>query len=154
MWAEARGLFLGIDHSAVTVTDLDASLAFFRDGLGLTLETRGLNQGPEQAALDGVAAPVVDVIGLKPSGAPTPHVELLHYRVPKRTAASTPRITARDRASTRYVFAVADLDATVARLRALQSVHAIQVSQDHGTAGVRGPDGHGVILVRTGADPR
>lgn len=152
-WAEAPGLFLGIDHSAITVTDRDAGLAFFRDGLGLTVETRSLNRGPEQAALDGVANPVVDVIGLTPSGTPTPHVELLHYRAPARRVGAPPRITARDRASTQFIFAVADFDATLAHLRATHPDHAIRVSQDHGTAGLRGPDGHGVILVRAGADP-
>lgn len=153
-WAEAAGLFLGIDHSAITVTDLDAGLAFFRDGLGLTVETRGLNRGPEQAALDGVAAPVVDVIGLNPSETATPHVELLHYRAPERATHSRPVFTARDRASTFFVFAVPDLDGTLAHLRAAHPGLVIRRSQDHGTVGLCGPDGHRAILVASGGDPR
>ncbi len=80
-WAEAPGLFLGIDHSAITVTDLDAALRVLTGPLGLTIAGRGLNRGPEQGRLDGLDAPEVDVIALAPP-VPAPHVEVLHYRRP------------------------------------------------------------------------
>jgi catechol 2,3-dioxygenase-like lactoylglutathione lyase family enzyme len=69
---------LGIDHSALSVTDTAASLAFYA-GLGFSVGARSLNVGPEQARLDGVADPHVTVTSLTPPGAPTPHVELLDY---------------------------------------------------------------------------
>jgi catechol 2,3-dioxygenase-like lactoylglutathione lyase family enzyme len=69
---------LGIDHSAVSVTDTAASLAFYA-GLGFTVASRSTNVGPEQARLDGVPDPHVAVTGLSPPGAPTPHVEILDY---------------------------------------------------------------------------
>lgn len=40
-----------------------------------------LNQGPTQAALDGLAEVRVDVVPLIPTASP-PHLELLHYRSP------------------------------------------------------------------------
>ena len=86
-WAEAPGLFLGIDHTAVTVSSIEDALAFFESECGFRLASRGLNRGPEQARLDGLADPVVDVLALAPPGGATPHLELLHYREPApRTA--------------------------------------------------------------------
>lgn len=76
---------LGIDHSGLVVADLDASVRFYTQGLGLRLMAPALNQGPEQARLDGLDDPVVDIATLKtPAGGP--HLELLHYRKPKSLA--------------------------------------------------------------------
>ncbi|MCI9880282.1 VOC family protein [Methylobacterium goesingense] len=69
---------LGIDHSALSVADTAASLAFY-EALGFTMGARSTNVGPEQARLDRVPDPHVTVTGLHPPGAPTPHVELLDY---------------------------------------------------------------------------
>ena len=73
---KGQGL-LGIDHSAIVVSDLDASCAFYRT-VGLVKGKATLNHGATQAALDGLDAPCADVVPMHPDGAP-PHVELLHY---------------------------------------------------------------------------
>lgn len=146
-WAGEPGLFLGIDHSAITVTDLDAGLAFFHDGLGLSVEARGLNRGPEQAALDGVEAPMVDVVGLKPAVLAVPHVELLHYRAPLRPGTPAPRVTPGDRATTWFVFTTPSLPGLMARLRRTHPDRSVTRSDDGRAAGVAGPDGHGVIVI-------
>lgn len=142
-WRNAPGLFLGIDHSAITVTDLDATLALLTVPLGLTVAERGLNRGPEQARLDGIDDPQVDVIALE-APEPAPHVELLHYR----TLATEPRrlIGPADRAATRYVFSAADPLGLTRRLRA--SGLAPQTSADGLTVYCAGPDGHGFLFVR------
>lgn len=142
-WRDAPGLFLGIDHSAITVADLDAALAFLVGPLGLTLAARGLNQGPEQARLDGVDDPQVDVIALEPPE-PAPHVELLHYRVPatKRRLSVGPG----DRSATRYVFSAADMQGLSRRLR--ETGLAPQASADGTVIYCAGPDGHGFLFVR------
>ncbi len=76
------------------MSSLEAAVAFFRDGCGFRVADRGLNRGPEQARLDGLPAPVVDVLTLVPPGRPTPHLELLHYREPAfRGAAPAPVAT-------------------------------------------------------------
>jgi catechol 2,3-dioxygenase-like lactoylglutathione lyase family enzyme len=81
-WAVAGdGITLGIDHSAITVADADRSIDFYRSAFGLRLQARQVNQGPEQARLDGLAAPVVQVVALAPPQ-PSPHLELLAYRNP------------------------------------------------------------------------
>lgn len=142
-WREAPGLFLGIDHSAITVTDLDAALAFLTGPLGLTVSQRGLNQGAEQARLDGVADPQVDVIALEAPD-PAPHVELLHYRRPpgRRPVSFGPG----DRATTRYVFSATD---PWALSRALHGAGLAPRTSADGTAVYcAGPDGHGFLFVR------
>ncbi|MCJ2086370.1 VOC family protein [Methylobacterium sp. E-005] len=141
-WRDAPGLFLGIDHSAITVTDLDAALAFLTGPLGLSEAQRGLNHGPEQARLDGVEDPRVDVVALEPPE-PAPHVELLHYHVPapRRPLSISPR----DQAATRYVFSAADLPGVARVLR--EAGREPRISTDGAALYCAGPDGHGFLFV-------
>ncbi|WP_419730916.1 VOC family protein [Lichenicola sp.] len=104
-WANssAIGPCIGIDHSAIVVTDTDASIAFY-EGFGLAVGNRSRNHGPEQQALDGVSDVAVDVTALSHDGA-TPHLELLAYATPAvRGGTSGPA----DIACTRSVLTDAD----------------------------------------------
>lgn len=47
-------LFLGIDHTAIAVSDTEKSLAFYRDLLGLEVVGHSENYGPEQERLNSV----------------------------------------------------------------------------------------------------
>ena len=79
--AAAEGaICLGIDHTALAVRSLEASIAFYT-GLGFHLGDRFLNLGPEQACLDGLDYVIVDIVTLLTPGV-GPHIELLHYRSP------------------------------------------------------------------------
>lgn len=69
---------MGIDHTAVAVSDLAASRRFYAHH-GLLEGEPMLNQGPTQAALDGIDGVMVDIVPLLPAQAP-PHIELLGYR--------------------------------------------------------------------------
>ena len=149
-WREAAGLFLGIDHSAITVTDLDRALAFYADSLGFSVVERGLNAGETQARLDGVPDPVVDVIALQPPARGTPHLELLHYRRPATDRPTPVPFVPHDRATTRFVFAVDDVAATLAAIR--RAGYPVRASGDGTTAYAEGPDGHGLRLVGVGDD--
>ena len=74
----ATGLvFLGIDHSAITVADTASSLAFYQRRPGLTVTGRSLNRGIEQARLDNTPGAIVEVTALSPADADSPRVELL-----------------------------------------------------------------------------
>ena len=66
----------GIDHSAISVSDVGRSVAFYAAELGLHESARQVNTGPAQDALDGLAGVTVDVVALAPEVA-APHVELL-----------------------------------------------------------------------------
>ena len=96
----ATGVYIGIDHSAIGVAEVDRSVQFY-GALGLRISMRSLNQGLEQQRLDGISDPLVDVVGLAPS-TPTPHVELLHYR--SATSPVHEGIAYNDMAATRLVF--------------------------------------------------
>jgi catechol 2,3-dioxygenase-like lactoylglutathione lyase family enzyme len=119
------GLFLGIDHSALSVSEVEASIDFYRR-LGLRLAARTLNHGTEQERLDGIVDPQVDVIALEPPTA-TPHVELLHYRTTEPRHPVT--FHSNDLAATRLV---------------MQAVEDISV-KTHGSL-LRDPDGHLIEL--------
>ncbi|MGU3665566.1 VOC family protein [Methylobacterium sp. A49B] len=142
-WGAAPGLFLGIDHSAITVKDLAAALAFLTGPLGLAVVEQGLNRGIEQARLDGMEDPQVDVIALEPPE-PAPHVELLHYRAPTRGRRSL--YSPADRATTFYVFSVADPQGLSRRLREVGLMP--RVSAEGAAVYCTGPDGHGFLFER------
>ena len=74
-------LTLGIDHTAVVVTDTDASLAFYRDRLGLAETGHSENYGPEQERLNGVFGARLRITQVRaPKG---PGIELLEYLAPR-----------------------------------------------------------------------
>jgi catechol 2,3-dioxygenase-like lactoylglutathione lyase family enzyme len=98
--AAAGQIGLGIDHSAISVADTDASTGFYRP-LGLEPGKGSLNQGPEQQRLDHLEGVAVAVAPMQPQ-AGTPHLELLGYGVPR--GAAGPPLQANDVAATRIVW--------------------------------------------------
>jgi catechol 2,3-dioxygenase-like lactoylglutathione lyase family enzyme len=98
----------GIDHSALSVSDLRNSQRFY-EALGLSVQPATLNQGETQESLDGLARVLVDVMPMTPSGGNS-HIELLSYREPVGRPAAIS--AANDVAATRVVWA-ADRDALV-----------------------------------------
>lgn len=99
---------LGIDHSAISVSDVGASRRFYQE-LGLSVQGPTLNRGPTQMALDGLPQVEVDVVPMIPRR-DTPHLELLAYRKPVGRTAGP--LEANDVVATRIVWA-ADHDALV-----------------------------------------
>jgi catechol 2,3-dioxygenase-like lactoylglutathione lyase family enzyme len=69
---------MGIDHSAIAVSDLAASRRFYVHH-GMVEGEPMLNQGPTQVALDGIDGVVVDIVPMQPVKG-SPHIELLGYR--------------------------------------------------------------------------
>jgi catechol 2,3-dioxygenase-like lactoylglutathione lyase family enzyme len=64
-----RALFLGIDHSAIAVSDTALSERSYR-ALGFELGGRSTNSGREQAALSGVAGARVWITGMRAGAGP------------------------------------------------------------------------------------
>jgi catechol 2,3-dioxygenase-like lactoylglutathione lyase family enzyme len=74
-------MFLGIDHTAIVVSNTTASLKFYRDLLGLKLAGESMNNGLEQEHLNNVQGARLHISGLR---APTgPGLEFLEYLQPK-----------------------------------------------------------------------
>ena len=74
-------LFLGIDHTAIVVASTAASLACYRDTLGLRVAGESENHGPEQERLNNVFGARLRITTLRaPAG---PGVEFLEYLTPR-----------------------------------------------------------------------
>ena len=81
-------LFHGIDHTGLTVSDAEASVAFYTS-VGFVCGRRHWNAGAEQRRLDGLgdAAEVkVEIVSLSPPDGARPGVELLAYFTPSPIA--------------------------------------------------------------------
>lgn len=79
---------IGIDHSAIGVSDTAQSLAFWRDEVGLDVVGKSFNEGAEQESLTHVDGAAVRITSLR--GKSGPGVELLEYVRP-----SNPTLTSR-----------------------------------------------------------
>lgn len=138
---------LGIDHSAISVADVDRSIAFY-ECLGLQVASRGVNRGPEQQRLDGLAHVEVDVIALQTAAAATPHVELLAYRTPRGRALED--MASHDIAADRLVLQTANLAALLDQLSGMYpDAVAIEPTSSNGdlsVALIRDPDRHWLVL--------
>jgi len=80
-WQAKGSLFLGIDHTAIVVSDTDASLHFWRDILGLAVAGESENWGTEQERLNNVPGVHLRITTLRPPAGPG--VELLEYLSPR-----------------------------------------------------------------------
>jgi catechol 2,3-dioxygenase-like lactoylglutathione lyase family enzyme len=151
IWQETAGKgILGYDHTAVSVMDVERSVAFYTGLLGFHVGGRSLNHGPEQDRLDGLSGCEVDVVALQPTSVATPHVELLHYRTPPGRTLSA-QIQANDVASARQIHRVDDLAAMVRRLEAegvtFVSPGMVTLKNSRKAVSVRDPDGHMIVLM-------
>jgi catechol 2,3-dioxygenase-like lactoylglutathione lyase family enzyme len=81
-WQRKPGLFLGIDHTAISVGDTEASLRLYRDRLGMRVSGASENWGPEQEHLNGVFGARLRITALRAVGG-GPGVELLEYLAPR-----------------------------------------------------------------------
>jgi catechol 2,3-dioxygenase-like lactoylglutathione lyase family enzyme len=147
-------LFLGVDHTAIVVTDTDASLAFYGD-LGLNVVGASENFGAEQAHLNNVAGARLRITSVRPSDAFGPSVEFLEYLAPTDGRPYPARSRANDLWHWETTVVVEDIDAG---LMALEASDVAWVSDGvvgfsdraHGftrAAVLRDPDGHAIRLV-------
>lgn len=74
-------LFLGIDHTAIVVSDTDTSLKFYRDTLGMQIVGESENYGSEQEHLNNVFGARLRITSLR--AATGPGIEFLEYLTPQ-----------------------------------------------------------------------
>jgi len=149
-WQARERLFLGVDHTAVVVTDTDASVAFYRDVLGMTVAGESENWGSEQERLNGVFGARLRITALRaPRG---PGVELLEYLAPSDGRPRPAWARASDLVWWQTGVEVEDLVATERALRAagVRFVSPGRVALSGAALGFRegvvvaDPDGHAV----------
>jgi catechol 2,3-dioxygenase-like lactoylglutathione lyase family enzyme len=149
VWQNAGSGIAGYDHTAVSVRDVDRSIAFYTGLLGFRVGGRSLNRGPEQDRLDGLAGCEVDVVALEAARVATPHVELLHYRAPAGRTAASP-VRANDVAAVCQIYRVDYLDALVGRPEAegvtFVSPAILTLKNGGKAAAIRDPDDHIIVL--------
>ena len=130
-------LFLGIDHTAIVVSDTDKSLAFYRDALGMRVVGTAENYGTEQEHLNQVFGARLRITALRASQGPG--IEFLEYITPPGGRALPP-----DAASNDHIFWTTSLSSAAANdlLEELRSSESQFVSHSI----VRDPDGHALKI--------
>jgi catechol 2,3-dioxygenase-like lactoylglutathione lyase family enzyme len=93
-WHATGKLFLGIDHTAIVISDTDASLKFYRDVLGLHVVGESENYGPEQERLNNVFGARLRITSLRAGSGPG--VEFLEYLAPHNGRQYPPEEKAND----------------------------------------------------------
>ncbi|MBD2462703.1 VOC family protein [Oscillatoria sp. FACHB-1407] len=146
-------LFLGIDHTAIAVSNTDTSLAFYRDVLGLEVAGESENYGTEQEHLNNVFGARLRISGLRaPNGM---GIEFLEYVTP-RDGRSLPMDTrANDLVHWQTTLVVENADIAAQRLRergytfVSSDVIEMQDDQLNFQRGflVRDPDGHVMRII-------
>ena len=154
-WHRAAGdqLFLGIDHTAIVVSDTERSLRFYRDLLGLEVKGESHNFGDEQAHLNNVEGAALRITGLRAGAGPG--IEFLEYLTPRDGRPMPADERANDLIHWQTGIVTADVAAAVDRLtaagaplvsRGVASVSEGNLGFTHGVL-LRDPDGHVVQLV-------
>ena len=146
-------LFLGIDHTAMTVRSTENSIKFYRDLLGMTVAGGSVNVGTEQEHLDGLPGARARVIGMKPVVGP-PGIEFLEYELPTAGRPMPGDTRPTDLWHWQVTLVVSDAEGAATRLRGQSTfVSAGVVTVPDGTLGfkkgflVRDPDGHVMQVV-------
>jgi catechol 2,3-dioxygenase-like lactoylglutathione lyase family enzyme len=146
--AVSAGPFLGIDHTAIGISDSLISTRFFGLAFGFGAGPTTDNRGSEQAQLDDVDNVHVTVTPLA-QDRPAPRMELLEYHVGTRRPIRLDTAS-NDIAATHSVVQVASLDASADSLALcgmpLSSDDRMTLSGNIPAALVSGPDGHRFLL--------
>ena len=154
VWHEpTKDLFLGIDHTAMTVRSTENSITFYRDLLGMTVAGGTFNMGIEQEHLDSLPGARARVTGLNSQTGP-PGVEFLEYQLPTAGRPFPIDSYPTDLWHWQTTLVVPDVEAVAATLRATaQFVSSAVVTLPDKALGftkgfqVRDPDGHAIQIV-------
>jgi catechol 2,3-dioxygenase-like lactoylglutathione lyase family enzyme len=146
-------LFLGIDHTAIVISDTEASLRFYRDRLGMQVAGESENYGPEQERLNNVFGARLRITALR--AASGPGIEFLEYLAPRDGRPFPPEEKANDLIhwQTRFQGTSADDSAQALRNSRSAFVSTGAIELPDGKVGfrkavtVRDPDGHAIQIV-------
>lgn len=134
---------IATDHTGITVSNLDRSLAFWRDVLGFELSHRAHHTGDLATKVTGVPGAEISIAVLK---APGHKIELLEYRAPSDRKRADLRPC--DVGSVHVALTVDNLDAVLSTIAASgwNAVGKPQILKTGPNAGkrivyVRDPDG-------------
>jgi catechol 2,3-dioxygenase-like lactoylglutathione lyase family enzyme len=146
-------LFLGIDHTAIGISNTDASLKFYRDLLGLRKAGESENFGTEQEHLNQVFGAHLRITGMRADSGPG--IEFLEYLTPRDGRPRPADVHANDIVHWQTMIATNDVDLLAKKLRDAHvrfiSPGVILMPKDKAGfskgALVSDPDGHDVLLI-------
>jgi catechol 2,3-dioxygenase-like lactoylglutathione lyase family enzyme len=147
-------LFLGIDHTAIGISNTDASLNFYRNLLGLRKGGESENFGTEQEHLNQVFGAHLRITGMRADAGPG--VEFLEYLTPRDGRPRPADIHANDIVHWQTMIVTDDVDLLAKKLldAHVRFVSPGVVAMPKDKAGfskgalVSDPDGHDVLLIQ------
>jgi catechol 2,3-dioxygenase-like lactoylglutathione lyase family enzyme len=137
-------LFLGIDHTAIVVSDTDKSLAFYRDQLGFKVAGGAHNYGPEQEHLNQVFGANLRITALKAERGPG--IEFLEYIAPPGGRDLPTDSKANDLIFWNVQLVVDDLPDLTESLRVSETKFVSKPNRNSQALIVRDPAGHALQL--------
>ncbi|MDJ0597000.1 MAG: VOC family protein [Pleurocapsa sp. MO_226.B13] len=149
-----KKLFIGIDHTAIAVSDTETSRQFYQDLLGLEVAGESENYGTEQEHLNNVEGARLKITGLKADVGIG--VEFLEYLQPRNARPLPDGTTPKDLIHWETTLVVQDADIAAEKLRQgnYQFVSEGVAEIAEPTLGfkraflVRDPDGHVLRIVQ------
>jgi catechol 2,3-dioxygenase-like lactoylglutathione lyase family enzyme len=138
-------LFLGIDHTAIVISNTDASLRFYRDLLGLQVVGESENYGTEQEHLNNVFGAHLRITSLR--AAIGPGVEFLEYLAPRDGRPYPLEEKPNDLLHWQTKFLGIDAAESERDLQKFRSPF-ISTGVVEGSIAVRDPDGHAVQIAQ------
>ncbi|MEP6686090.1 MAG: VOC family protein [Verrucomicrobiota bacterium] len=154
-WQEKAGkVFLGIDHTAIGISNTDSSLKFYRDLLGMRKAGESENFGTEQEHLNQVAGAHLRITGMRATAGPG--VEFLEYLAPQGGRPRPPDVHANDIVHWQTTIETDDVDLLARKLQNGQvgfvSSGVVLMPKDKAKfskgALVSDPDGHDLLLIQ------
>lgn len=154
-WQEKTDkLFLGIDHTAIGISNTDLSLKFYHDLLGFRKAGESENFGTEQEHLNQVFGAHLRITGMRTNGGPG--IEFLQYLTPRDGRPRPLDVHANDIVHWQTMIATDDIDLMAEKLRDAHAgfvssgVTLVPKDKSGFSKGVliSDPDGHDVLLIQ------
>jgi catechol 2,3-dioxygenase-like lactoylglutathione lyase family enzyme len=151
--ANTDKLFLGIDHTAIGISNTDASLKFYQHLLGLRRTGESENFGTEQEHLNQVFGAHLRITGMRSDSGPG--IEFLEYLTPRDGRPRPADVRGNDVVHWQTMILMHDLDIVAKKLRDAHvgfvspGVVALPKEKAGFSKGalVSDPDGHNVLLI-------
>ncbi len=144
----SRPLFLGVDHTAIVVSETDRSLAFYTNALGMRVVGGAENYGAEQEHLNQVFGARLRITALRAERGPG--IEFLEYITPPGGRPLPDDAKANDLTFWNTHLLDDDLTASSTKLRK-GGAHFVSRATGSLSQIVRDPDGHALRLEPLGA---
>jgi len=154
-WQEKTDkLFLGIDHTAIGISNTDASLKFYQDLLGLRKASESENFGTEQEHLNQIFGAHLRITGMRASAGPG--IEFLEYLTPRDGRSRPTDVHANDIVHWQTTVSTENVDLLAKKLSEAHvgfvSSGVVVMSKDKPGiskgALVSDPDGHDLLLIQ------